>query len=426
MRKLRGLTQHAAAARAGIDVNTVASLERGAGTLQPLIMLLRILECSFPGQRPQEEFGAWLAESRRFSGHSQRKLAALAQISHPTLIQLERGRGRLSSMYAVAEALGLELTLQPFEAHVVDAETSAARSPLRYPGGKTRALKTLYRHLPSEIDEFRDPFMGGGSVALFVSGLYPDASVWINDIYKPLVSFWRVLQDPIRSKELVERLQNLKHQNDDEASARLLFERTRRELLCGKSDEIAEAVGFYIANRCSYSGLTASGSFSAGAAHGRWTMSHIARLAEYAPLLARWHITNLDYRDVVGLRWSGAAPFLFLDPPYNIRSSKLYGIRGDIHRHFDHEAFRSVIEGARVRTLITYNAGRNTGQAFPTWQQTIFDLKYSVRSTGRYRARQEARRESILRNYRLIDNRSDRLLNNTEACNSVSSLVAAE
>jgi len=76
--------------------------------------------------------------------------------------------------------------------------------------------------------------------------------------------------------------------------------------------------------------------------------------------------------------------------------------------------------------LITYNAGRNTGQAFPTWQQTIFDLKYSVRSTGRYRARQEARRESILRNYRLIDNRSDRLLNNTEACNSVSSLVAAE
>ncbi|MYD39123.1 MAG: DNA adenine methylase, partial [Chloroflexi bacterium] len=46
------------------------------------------------------------------------------------------------------------------------------KSPLRYPGGKSRAIKQILRHLPARIDEYREPFVGGGSVFLAVKCLF--------------------------------------------------------------------------------------------------------------------------------------------------------------------------------------------------------------------------------------------------------------
>ena len=39
-----------------------------------------------------------------------------------------------------------------------------AKSPLRYPGGKSRALKQILPLIPVNMTEFREPFVGGGSV----------------------------------------------------------------------------------------------------------------------------------------------------------------------------------------------------------------------------------------------------------------------
>ena len=38
------------------------------------------------------------------------------------------------------------------------------KSPLRYPGGKQRIVKQLGDKLPTHFDEYREPFLGGGSV----------------------------------------------------------------------------------------------------------------------------------------------------------------------------------------------------------------------------------------------------------------------
>jgi DNA adenine methylase len=41
------------------------------------------------------------------------------------------------------------------------------KTPLRYPGGKSRAVAKLCQWLPSrEITEYREPFLGGGSMAI--------------------------------------------------------------------------------------------------------------------------------------------------------------------------------------------------------------------------------------------------------------------
>ena len=45
------------------------------------------------------------------------------------------------------------------------------KSPLRYPGGKTRAIKTLFKHIPYNLKEMCSPFIGGGSFELACTGL---------------------------------------------------------------------------------------------------------------------------------------------------------------------------------------------------------------------------------------------------------------
>ncbi|BCU98473.1 MAG: hypothetical protein CM15mV22_1050 [Eurybiavirus sp.] len=69
------------------------------------------------------------------------------------------------------------------------------KTPLRYPGGKSRAVPKLCQWLPAEITEYREPFLGGGSMAIEMTKRYPDMSIWVNDFYEPLYNFWVQLRD---------------------------------------------------------------------------------------------------------------------------------------------------------------------------------------------------------------------------------------
>ena len=63
----------------------------------------------------------------------------------------------------------------------------AYKTPLRYPGGKSRAVQKLFAYLPNRTyDELREPFLGGGSFAIEWSKRYPDSRVWVSDLYEPL------------------------------------------------------------------------------------------------------------------------------------------------------------------------------------------------------------------------------------------------
>ena len=84
------------------------------------------------------------------------------------------------------------------------------KTPLRYPGGKSRACTKMDQYFPDLRDyvEFREPFLGGGSVAIHISKKYPHLKITVNDLYEPLVNFWLQLQ--ASGKELEENIKNYK------------------------------------------------------------------------------------------------------------------------------------------------------------------------------------------------------------------------
>ena len=54
------------------------------------------------------------------------------------------------------------------------------KTPLRYPGGKSRACTKMDAYFPDlrNYDEFREPFLGGGSVAIYITKKYPKLDIW--------------------------------------------------------------------------------------------------------------------------------------------------------------------------------------------------------------------------------------------------------
>ena len=98
------------------------------------------------------------------------------------------------------------------------------KTPLRYPGGKSRAVPKLLQWLPSrEITEYREPFLGGGSMAIEMTKRLPkEVPIWVNDLYEPLVNFWMQLRDC--GKDLLRTLITVKKDHPDRASARQLFD----------------------------------------------------------------------------------------------------------------------------------------------------------------------------------------------------------
>ena len=54
--------------------------------------------------------------------------------------------------------------------------------------------ETLVSLMPS-YTEYREPFLGGGSVYLTAKQVNPDKSYWVNDLYYDLYCFWEAARD---------------------------------------------------------------------------------------------------------------------------------------------------------------------------------------------------------------------------------------
>jgi DNA adenine methylase len=211
------------------------------------------------------------------------------------------------------------------------------KSPLRYPGGKTRAVKILTQYIPKDTKTLLSPFFGGGSFELS-TGL----DIKANDLFVPLYTFWSVLKsDPEELEKHVRSLMPVTKET---------FKRLRntiREI----EDPVDVAASYYVINRCSFSGATFCGGFSQEASTGRLNESSLKTLRSLN--LEKVHFSNLDCCEFLEKNPETPGTFVYADPPYYI-SSYIYGKDGDMHESFDHVKFADAIKKRRD-WLVSYN-----------------------------------------------------------------------
>ena len=279
------------------------------------------------------------------------------------------------------------------------------KTPLRYPGGKYRACTKMDPFFPDlrNYKEYREPFLGGGSVAIHITKKYPNLDIWVNDLYEPLYNFWRVLQDD--GNALYETLCDLKSKHPDpvygpqelgyEYPAKKLFLESKNIVNDYTKSNLSRASSFYIINKCSFSGLTESSSFSKQASVANFSLRGIQKLPGYTQIIQNWKITNWSYESLLTDRKD---VFMYLDPPYDIKDN-LYGNKGNMHNEFNHDDFASDCDRYVCNQLISYNSSNLVKERFDGWNAGEFDLTYTMRSVGEYMREQKGRKELLLYNY---------------------------
>ena len=271
------------------------------------------------------------------------------------------------------------------------------KTPLRYPGGKSRACTKMDAYFPdlSKYAEFREPFLGGGSVAIHVSKKYPHLKITVNDLYEPLINFWVQLQT--FGDDLTEKIKNYKSTHPEPTSAKELFLEAKERINDKSLDCIERAAAFYIVNKCSFSGLTESSSFSKQASISNFSMRGIEKLPGYSEIISHWHINQYSYEYCFREDIHDDL-FMYLDPPYDIKDN-LYGKKGSMHKGFDHDKFAKDCSDSSVHQLISYNSDQLVKDRFKGWNIGEYDLTYTMRSIGDYMKNQQRRKELLLYNY---------------------------
>ncbi|MBW4564398.1 MAG: DNA adenine methylase [Mojavia pulchra JT2-VF2] len=247
-----------------------------------------------------------------------------------------------------------------------------SKSPLRYPGGKSKAINQIIEYIPEKFLEFREPFVGGGSVFIYLKQKFPHLKIWINDLNRELFLFWKIAQSDI--SKLVAEVRQIRNKFSD---GKLLFIELTSVDVNNLSD-FERAVRFFVLNRITFSGTVESGGFSQEAFHKRFTNSSIDRLEKLESILSKdIIITNLDYSEL--LYSAGEEVFLFLDPPYfSATKSKLYGKAGDLHTSFEHQRFAELLKQCHHRWLITYDDSPQIKKAFEWANISEWELQYGM------------------------------------------------
>lgn len=236
------------------------------------------------------------------------------------------------------------------------------KSPLRYPGGKSRAVKILYQFIPHGTKELCSPFFGGGSFEIYC--VQKGIRVYAYDNFQPLVDFWQyLLEDPNTLADEVEKYYPLKRED---------FYKLQNIHIESKS-KLERATLFFVLNRTSYSGSTLSGGMASGGPYDnpRFTKSAIQKMREFK--ISNLSVELADFTESIPKHND---VLLYLDPPYLIES-KLYGRKGDLHKDFDHNKLARILKG-RNKWILSYNNSKEIRDLYEDYPIEIPKWTYGM------------------------------------------------
>ena len=238
--------------------------------------------------------------------------------------------------------------------------------PLRYAGGKTKALKPIVSILKSHFNtagpnaEYREPFFGGGSVGLRLLQECPEIRrAWFNDRDPAICSVWECIAK--RERDLLRMIEDFEPHVDHFYE----FQEELRSLSCLADVGNRPDVAFkkIACHRMSYSGLgtKAGGPMGGRGQKGkydvgcRYNAAAISKKAEEISTRMARVLTPDDFCTCLDFEQVVRAPgpmVLYLDPPYVEKGPELYQFS---FTEGDHRRLAGVLRRESRPWLLSYD-----------------------------------------------------------------------
>jgi DNA adenine methylase len=256
-------------------------------------------------------------------------------------------------------------------------------SPLRYPGGKAKLaayVKSIIVSNGLSDGAYVEPFAGGAAVAMELLLQEYVSEVHINDISRPVHSFWKSV---LRSTDQLCRLI---------ADTPLTIDSwdSQKTVLSNADDFSDLALGFatFYLNRTNRSGILNGGIIGGRQQTGAWKIGArynapelIQRINSIARLADRIHLTREDalkFLDKGGKSW-GQNTLIYLDPPYYNKGRDLYY---DYYRHEDHAKLATYVQKKikKQRWIVSYDNADAIQDLYVGCPSSAYKIGYSARN----------------------------------------------
>ena len=253
--------------------------------------------------------------------------------------------------------------------------------PLMYPGSKSRAINQIAPLIPTDITDYREPFIGGGSVFLFLKSINnnPNTSYWINDLQPELYNFWVQIQN--NPQEIIAQIKQWKIDfRDNQIGLTELFQ---RDNIFKTFTPIQAAAKYYTLNRTVFGGKALLTNMKMQSPlFNDFIKSQSEENIQIVSYTmngnSKTKITNLNYSYLLSNVSNPNSTFLFLDPPY-YSAKNLYGKgRFNNHQLFNHHTFAQQVKETKCKWLITYDDTPVIRSLFKDFTIIPFEFKYSM------------------------------------------------
>ena len=249
-------------------------------------------------------------------------------------------------------------------------------SPLRYPGGKTKAIGLITQYLPDVIPKkILSPFLGGASLEIAWANNLDEVEEIIGcDIFAPLANFWQqILSDP---DALADELAKFKLGDDNYRAYKEILRAWYEDPVANPLSNLEAAAHFYYNMQLSY-GPMFLGWTSPGKPTTKTDYENIIRrVREFR--CPKLRIENLTFEQSLA---KYPDHFVYADPPYLLGYDStvfkaIYPNQGGAHhKGFGHESLRDIMNSRDTDFIMSYNdCGTirawyaNHQQFYPKWQ----------------------------------------------------------
>jgi len=282
------------------------------------------------------------------------------------------------------------------------------KTPIRYAGGKTRAIKHIIPYFPTDLTNVISPFMGGGSLEVYLTNL--NINVHGFDIFKPLVTFWdEMIND---NQNFVNFLRTIEPtaENYKVVKDKLVNWEYTQEMLKGwKTD-------FYIRKNpitltpveiASYYYFNHNTSYGPG--YLGWPSSVYLTQAKWNKMIddiskfngSKLQVSQSDFSDVIT---GHPNDFIYLDPPYfmgkdsdNKMHAAIYPMKNIPvhHEGFNHELLRDLLHSHPGKFIMSYNNCETIREYYKDFRLEYPTWNYSM-GNGETRIGENRTREGIV------------------------------
>lgn len=221
---------------------------------------------------------------------------------------------------------------------------------LRFPGGKSKYVDKILRYFNRNEPDYREPFIGGGSV--FLASEFKNS--WINDIDPAVYDLWRMVQST--PNDLIDLIKRHTPILDHQAKPDLI-EQAMALWQEVKNDKNAvlypKGYRFLFLNKTCFNGVQSGGPTGGNHQTGRYNLmsrwSHeltISRILSANESLSGVKITNAPYEALL----TDDDCCIYLDPPYLHKGSQCYDFAFTLE---DHQKFASLVSKCKCRYVVT-------------------------------------------------------------------------